>query len=242
MKKESAVFPGFSSEAFKFFKDLEKNNSVEWFAKNRNMYESHIVAPAKLFVETIGQFFNQLNPAIRTAPKFNETLMRMNKDMRFNKGEPYRTFFLIHFGRFKMDSEFYVYLDKNGISYGIFFNNSVGDNLYFKKNSEKYGNEIISLFSKYKIEGKYNLFSFEKEPRLLFPKFKADKHFEEMKKLKFILLEKAIELEDKLIHSPNLITKSIKAFSALYPVYCFAISPNPLKLLYEFEENLGTAV
>ncbi len=242
MKSESTVFDGFSTDAFKFLKDLEKNNSVQWFAKNRNRYESYIVAPAKLFVESIGQFFNQLNPSIRTAPKFNETLMRMNKDMRFNKGEPYRTFFLIHFGRFKMDSEFYVYLDKNGISYGIFFNNSGGDNLYFKKNSEKYSDEITALFSKYKIDGKYNLFSFEKDPCLLHPKFRADKYFEEVKKLKFILLEKAVDLEDKLIYSPNLITKSIKAFSALYPIYCFAISPNPLKLLNDFEENFGTAV
>ena len=44
-----------------------------------------------------------------------------------------------------MDSEFYVYMDKKGIEYGVFINNSSGDDLYFNKNLPNNRKEIIKL-------------------------------------------------------------------------------------------------
>jgi uncharacterized protein (DUF2461 family) len=143
-------FEGFTKQTFKFFSLLEKNNNTEWFNKNKEMYERQLVLPSKALVTSIGPFFNQLNQSIRTEPKFNSTLMRINKDMRFAKGAPYKNYFLIHFGRFKMDSEFYIYLDKTGLSYGLFINNSTGDNLHFDKNKSKYSEKIRDVFVKYK--------------------------------------------------------------------------------------------
>ena len=205
------------------------------------MYEGELVIPSKSLVTSIGPFFNQLNPSVRTEPKFNSTLMRINKDMRFAKGAPYKNYFLVHFGRFKMDSEFYVYLDKTGLSYGLFINNTVGDNLHFTENISKFKNNIEDVFLKYKLEGKYNLNTFDKEPDLLRKNFKFVKDAKLLADTKFILLEKNLSVEDKIIYSSNLLTELIKAFSKLYPLYCFAISPDPLSLLMEFEENLGVA-
>lgn len=124
MKNEIKIFKGFCRESFLFLIDLEKNNNTEWFAKNKDRYDDFIVKPAKSFVNDIAPFFNNLNASIRTEPKFNKTLMRINKDMRFVKENPYKTYFLIHFGRFKMDSEFYVHLDGKSMQYGLFINNN----------------------------------------------------------------------------------------------------------------------
>ena len=144
-------FTGFSKNTFKFFYEIEKNNNSGWFNSNRFVYDNYIVEPSRAFVSSIAQFFNHLNPSIRTEPKFNKTLMRISNDMRFSKKKPYKNYFLIHFGRFKMDSEFYVYIDKRGIEYGIFLNNSINDDLYFNQNLLSNRKEINKIFKDYKL-------------------------------------------------------------------------------------------
>lgn len=235
-------FSGFSKETFKFFSDLEKNNSVEWFNNNKSLYTEFLVEPAREFVKSIGGFFNQLNPAIRTEPKFNQTLMRMNKDMRFAKGAPYKDFFLIHFGRFKMDSEFYVFLNKEGITYGMFLNNSEGEDLFFKGNMVKHRKDFVDAFTRYKLNKKFSLHKMDKQPELLFQSFDIKKNEKEFFASKHILLEKSFSLKDKIIYSPDFLAEAVKTFSQLYPLYCFAISPSPLRYLEDFNDRLGTAV
>ncbi len=238
---EKRKFNGFDKDVFKFFSALERHNNLEWFSKNRERYQKVLVAPSRSYVESIGEFFNHLNPAIRTEPKFNKTLMRINKDMRFAKGAPYRNYFLIHFGRFKMDSEFYVYFDKTGISYGMFLNNAEGDDLYFNENIKRFGKEIISIFNNYSLNNKLALHTFDKEISVVQKRLNINNHFEKFAATKYILLEKVLPKERKVVTSPDFLADSIKLFSSLYPLYCFAISPNPLKLLNNFEERMGVA-
>ncbi|MGA7721222.1 MAG: DUF2461 family protein [Ignavibacteriaceae bacterium] len=236
-------FTGFNTDAFKFLGQLEKdkNNNTAWFAKNRQRYDDNIVLPAKSFIITIGQFFNHLNPAIRTEPRFNSTIMRINKDMRFAKGGPYKNYFLIHFGRFKMDSEFFVYFDKNGIEYGLFLNNSQDDDLYLNTNLPMLGKEIIECCKRFKIDTKFDLYELDKKESMVIPKFKADKHFKVFSEMEYIILKKNIDPGNKLCTSPDFLTEAIKTFSNLYPLLCFAISPRPLKLIADFDEQMGIA-
>ena len=244
MKTSIPRFSGFHKQTFLFLGKMEKEkyNNLEWFSKNRDVYYDYLVTPSKAFVQSIGQFFNHLNLAIRTEPKFNKTLMRINKDMRFSKGMPYRTYFLIHFGRFKMDSEFYVYLDKTGLSYGIFINNSGGDELHFNSNFSRYKKDIYNVCAKFGINNKYRLAELNNEPELRDSKFNAKKHLDAVGNMKYILLEKQLSLKDKLIYTPDLLTECIKSFSRLYPLYCFTITPRPLKLIDEFEDRMGVAL
>lgn len=233
-------FEGFSEETLKFFSSLEKNNTVEWFKKNRERYENFIVNPSKALVKELSPFFQHLNPSIRTEPKFNQTLMRINKDMRFAKGEPYKNYFLIHFGRFKMDSEFYLYINKEGFTAGIFLNNSKGENLFFNNNLQNYKKEIIGVFKKFEIEGKLNLFTFKKSvTEKLISNYKAEKNIEKLFELEFILLEKEFSSKSKIPYSSKLTIELIKMFSKLYPLYCFAIFADPLKEIENFEERIG---
>ncbi|MFA6980695.1 MAG: DUF2461 family protein [Ignavibacteriaceae bacterium] len=240
--QELNQFTGFSPQLFSFFEGLEKNNSKVFFDKHREEYEEFVVKPAKAFITALAPFLEQLNPSIRREPKFNQTIMKLSKDMRFSKGVPYKTFLLIHFGRFKMDSEFYVYFDKAGVQYGMFLNNSKEENLFFKKNIEKYEKEMAKVFSDYKLNNQLSLTEMKKEMVLVRKKFDFSKEGQLLQKMKYILLEKTmVPKEKKIISSPNFINDIIKTFSRLYPLYCFAISEQPLKLLAKFEEHMGVA-
>ena len=232
-------FAGFSKELFKFLSDLEKNNNSEWFYKNKDRYQKYLVLPCRSFVSDIGSFFNLLNPAIRTEPKFNKTLMRISKDMRFTKGEPYRNYFLIHFGKFKMDSEFFVYLNKNIVEYGLFINASRGDDLYFTENINTYEKNIKEVIIRYKINKQFALSEIKKENEKLIDVFDVKKHFHYLKELKMFVLTKKLDKSDKLTASPNFITEAVKSFSKLYPLYCFCISPQPQNILNDFTDKLG---
>lgn len=240
MKDDIPPFSGFSKKVFQFFKDLSKNNNTAWFTNNRSRYQQDVVLPARSFVTDIGQFFNRLNPAIRTAPKFNETLMRINKDMRFAKGEPYRNYFLIHFGRFKMDTEFYVYFDQENLQYGLFINNS-GDSkdLYFGRNIQKFRKEFIKYAETYDINNNYEFYEMKKDFSLIDPQFHSERYYEKLMTTKMMLLQKSLPGTDKRIFSPDILIEMIQTFTALYPIYCFSATSQPLKLIAEFEDNFG---
>ena len=234
------MFNGFSNELFKFLNDLKKNNSVDWFHKNKERYQKFLVEPSKAFVVELAPFFNRLNPAIRTEPKFNETLMRMNKDMRFAKGEPYRNYFLIHFGRFKLDSEFFLYFEAEEAQMGLFINQTKGEYLYFRQNLAKYKNEIQNIFEKNKLNNKFSFHYFKKMDTInAVAKFDFKKHFELLEKHEMILLQKAKMPSSKTLGSGAIVIDMIEMVVSLYPLYCFAISPQPLKELKKFEDGFG---
>lgn len=242
MKSQDLRFAGFDSEIFNFLSDLKKYNKVEWFRNNRERYQKYLVEPAKLFIVEIAPFLNRLNPAIRTEPKFNETIMRLNKDMRFSKGEPYRTFLLIHFGRFKLDSEFYLYFSPDGAELGMFINNKKGNNLFFIENARKFEKEIKDVCRKYNINGNFKLSDLEDEMSIVSKNFNAEKDYSTMCKIDYILLERKKELSPKILFSIKIIDEMISMILQLYPLYCFAISPQPIKLLQKFEDDFGEMV
>ncbi|HPN37590.1 MAG TPA: DUF2461 family protein [Melioribacteraceae bacterium] len=237
MKNTIAPFTGFSPKIFNFFEELSKNNNTNWFKENRETYDNYLISPAKSYITEMGNFFNLLNPAIRTEPKFNQTIMRINKDMRFAKGEPYRNYLLIHFGKFKMDSEFFVYFDANECQIGLFINASNGNEFYFKQNLSKYKNEISEVCKQYKINQNHSLYELNKAPDLVINNFNFAEHFNALAKFKMIILQKIITPNQLKIFGPEFLSESVKIFYTLYPLYCFAISDNPLSLLDKFEET-----
>jgi len=74
-------FPGFTREAFAFFKDLAKNNNREWFHAHKDVYETSCRDALKALTVA-------LDP-----PLGADRLTRINRDMRFarDKSAPYRT-------------------------------------------------------------------------------------------------------------------------------------------------------
>ena len=71
--------------------DLAAHNEKPWFDAHRDDYERWWLAPARAFVEVIGPELAKLAPAIRSQPKINGSIMRINRDVRFSADKtPYK--------------------------------------------------------------------------------------------------------------------------------------------------------
>jgi uncharacterized protein (TIGR02453 family) len=103
----------------KFFKDLSKNNSTQWFNENRKTYESEVKKPFSDLVDEMIKRIQKHEPDV--AIKSSEAIMRINKDIRFSKEKtPYNTYVAANISKFgKKDKSypgFYFQLSPNGIT------------------------------------------------------------------------------------------------------------------------------
>lgn len=80
----------FPPETFAFLKDLEANNSKDWFEANRDRYEAFWKAPALAFIEALAPDMAGFDPGLKAEAKINGSLRRINRDVRFSRDKsPY---------------------------------------------------------------------------------------------------------------------------------------------------------
>lgn len=85
-------FKGFPKEIIQFFSDLTINNNKEWFDAHKREYEHYVKKPAEAFVVALGSRLRTIVPKIRAIPKVNQSLFRLNRDVRFSSDKsPYKT-------------------------------------------------------------------------------------------------------------------------------------------------------
>jgi hypothetical protein len=70
---DDPIFSGFTKETVRFFTALRKNNNKEWFDRNRETYDRHVMAPAQLFVTAMGKMLKKIAPHIVAVPKVNKS-------------------------------------------------------------------------------------------------------------------------------------------------------------------------
>jgi uncharacterized protein (TIGR02453 family) len=94
-------FTGFPSEGIEFFKQLEANNTRDWFLAHKDEYERFCRAPLEALVAEL-------------EPRFGRARMsRINRDMRFSRdGGPYKTYIAAGIGGR------YISLSTNGLFVG----------------------------------------------------------------------------------------------------------------------------
>lgn len=83
-------FSGYSPETWKFFRDLKRNNKREWFLKNRARYETAVVEPTTILVDTLNRapIFKKMDLSARP----EKALFRIHRDLRFSPDKtPYKT-------------------------------------------------------------------------------------------------------------------------------------------------------
>jgi len=99
MPKRSEDGTFFGPDAFKFLRELDKNNNREWFQKNKARYESAIEEPAVRFIAAMGVRLAKFSPhLVADARPFGGSLSRIYRDTRFSKDKsPYKTHVGIHF-------------------------------------------------------------------------------------------------------------------------------------------------
>ncbi len=89
----------FTPKTFKFLKDLEANNSREWFKANQDRYEEHVREPALDFVSDFSGTLEQISPHfVADARKVGGSLFRIQRDTRFSPDKtPYKINTGVHF-------------------------------------------------------------------------------------------------------------------------------------------------
>jgi uncharacterized protein (TIGR02453 family) len=85
-----AGFGGFRPAAFRFLRDLGRNNDKAWFEANREVYEREVREPMRRLVETLDAKLRSIAPEIVGDPK--RSMFRIHRDIRFSRDKsPYKT-------------------------------------------------------------------------------------------------------------------------------------------------------
>ncbi len=84
-------FPGFDREAFRFLRDLKKNNSREWLTPERKeIYQSHLLDPMRCLLAELRGRFGAEDLSFSPDPK--RGIFRIYRDIRFRKDKtPFKT-------------------------------------------------------------------------------------------------------------------------------------------------------
>ncbi len=86
-------FDHFSADALRFLTDLKANNSREWFAARRKIYETEVRAPAKAFAATMAEALEVLTGEVQRTK-----IYRINRDIRFSSDKtPYNAHIHVSF-------------------------------------------------------------------------------------------------------------------------------------------------
>lgn len=85
--------PYFTPASFKFLRDLQRNNSREWFEKNKPRYEADVRQPCLRFIADLAAPLQKISPHYVANPKpVGGSLFRVHRDTRFSKDKsPYKT-------------------------------------------------------------------------------------------------------------------------------------------------------
>jgi uncharacterized protein (TIGR02453 family) len=89
---EQPPFPGFDREAFRFFKELKRNNDREWLTPERKaLYQAHVLEPARQLLGELRTRFAA--EGLPFAPDPKTGVLRLYRDTRFAKDKrPFKTF------------------------------------------------------------------------------------------------------------------------------------------------------
>ncbi len=83
-------FPGFSEEAFRFFRGLVRNNHRDWFLPRKPIFEEHVKVPMRELVEQVNGAMHSFAPDYVTDPA--KAIYRFYRDTRFSADKsPYKT-------------------------------------------------------------------------------------------------------------------------------------------------------
>ena len=87
------AFDGFDETLLAFLRELSRNNDRDWFAQNKDRYETRVREPALDFIVAMGPHLDRIAPQFEAvAKKTGGSLMRVFRDTRFGRDKtPYKT-------------------------------------------------------------------------------------------------------------------------------------------------------
>jgi hypothetical protein len=72
----------FSSDLFKFFRELGRNNQKAWMDENREGYRELVVAPFRVLLRRLEPAVQKLNAGFMVSGRVGENFSRINRDIR----------------------------------------------------------------------------------------------------------------------------------------------------------------
>src|SRR3972149_2230251 len=90
----SSAERSFTPALFRFLRELKANNTREWFAANKDRYETEVRGPALDFVADMAPRLGRISPHFAPDPRpSGGSLFRIHRDTRFSKDKsPYKTY------------------------------------------------------------------------------------------------------------------------------------------------------
>ena len=111
----------FSPELFKFLKELRSNNNRDWFAANKQRYESVVRDPFLRFIADFGPRLHGISSSFVADPRpSGGSLFRIYRDIRFSEDKsPYKTHIAAQFrhvdaGKDVHTPGFYLHVEPGG--------------------------------------------------------------------------------------------------------------------------------
>ncbi len=118
-------FVGFKPSTVGFLQELSENNNRNWFATNKQRYETDVLIPALNYISAMSEPLAKISPQFTAVPKrIGGSLMRIYRDTRFSKDKtPYKTNIGIQF-RHRLGKDvhapgYYVHIHPAEIFVGI---------------------------------------------------------------------------------------------------------------------------
>jgi len=130
-------FTGLSAEAFEFLSELATNNNKEWFAGNRDRFETELREPFRRLISEVGRTLKpELDPfltpdALEIEPKADKVLSHINRRNRGPQGEQYYTYYWGAFYRQLLtkqtDAQLFLNMQHDRLRVGFYVSRLAGE-------------------------------------------------------------------------------------------------------------------
>ncbi len=200
--------------AFKFFKNLEKNNNRDWFTENKVEFKS-VEAEVK-------QVYNELNNRLNMHDDIDKMKMfRIYRDVRFSKDKtPYKTHFGGSFHRKKPELRggYYLHIAPNNESFIAtgFWEPHKDDLFRIRKEFEMDADEMRKIMSNNKFKSVWGDIVGNEVKTAPKGFNKEDKNIDLIKKKQFIFTKK---FTDKEVVSADFLDRVDEAFETIRPYF-----------------------
>jgi hypothetical protein len=111
-----------TKETFRFFKELDRNNTKAWMDANRERYQQHVVAVLRSLLDAMTASVLALDRSFVVTGGTGVNFSRINRDIRFAKDKtPYNPRMYLFFpdSRDNEGSQLYVGINADGVTAGF---------------------------------------------------------------------------------------------------------------------------
>lgn len=113
-----------TTETFRFFRDLGRNNRKEWMDENRERYRQHVVQPLRDLLIALSPAVLKLHSGFDVSNRRGVNFSRINRDIRFAKDKtPYRAQMYIFFppqgGKNRQPGQLYTGFNADTVTAGF---------------------------------------------------------------------------------------------------------------------------